>query len=103
MEAINISKKINGECHAETLDLYERTGILFDQYGDKNAALTYLYHAFKIHIKNAKDEESYNGPKPSFDLANLCHEIGTVHFLLEHFSSDHEEVIRLKQLINELS
>ena len=87
MEAITISEKINGEAHSKTLELVERAGRLLSDYGDGKLALNYLYHAFDVRFKIAKGEQLPNGPLPSFELANLCHEIATIHFGMHDYEN----------------
>lgn len=100
MEAITISKKINGETHSKTLELVERAGRLLSDYGDGKLALNYLYHAFDVRFKIAEAQHLPNGPLPSFELADLCHEIGTIHFGMR----DYENAERmLNNAINILS
>ena len=100
MEAITISKKINGETHSKTLELVECAGRLLSDYGDGKLALNYLYHAFDVRFKIAEAQHLPNGPLPSFELADLCHEIGTIHFGMR----DYENAERmLNNAINILS
>lgn len=87
MEAITISEKINGETHSKTLELVERAGRLLSDYGDRKLALNYLYHAFDVRFKIADDEHLPNGPKPSFELADLCHEIAHIHFGMHDYEN----------------
>lgn len=85
MIAIDISIKINGEISSKSIALFERAGKLFDNFGDNENALNYLSHAFNLRFELAKEEKLQNGPKPSFELADLCHEIGSVHFGMTNF------------------
>ena len=80
--------------------MYERAGKLFNKYCDNENALNYLYHALKLRFKIAKEDKLPNGPKPTFELADLCHEIGSVHFSMTKF----EEAERmLNNAVNILS
>lgn len=85
MVAIDISNKINGEVCGKSIELFERAGKLLAKYEDSENALNYLYHALKLRFKIAKEDKLPNGPKPSFELADLCHEIGSVHFGMTNF------------------
>lgn len=84
MTAIDISYKINGENSSESIRLVERAGTLLDEYGDKESALNYLYHALDLRFENAK-EEMLNGPRPTFDLADLFYSIGSVLFGMKDY------------------
>jgi hypothetical protein len=42
-------------------------------------ALKYLYEAFDIQLKISDD--------PTFELADLCHMIGSLHYGLKHFEA----------------
>ena len=59
-----------------------------------------MYHALELRFKIAKEDKLPNGPNPSFELADLCHEIGSVHFSMTKF----EEAERmLNNAVNILS
>ena len=85
IEAVHISDKVNKDTDPNNLKVYERAGKLFNKYGDNENALNYLYHALELRFKIAKEDKLPNGPKPSFELADLCHEIGSVHFGMTNF------------------
>ena len=85
IDAVHISDKVNKDTHPKHLEVYERAGKLFNKYGDNENALNYLYHALELRFKIAKEDKLPNGPKPSFELADLCHEIGSVHFGMTNF------------------
>lgn len=100
MVAFDISNKINGEVCSKSIELFERAGKLLGEYGDSENALNYLNHAFNLRFALAKEEKLPNGPKPTFELADLCHEIGSVHFSMTKF----EEAERmLNNAVNILS
>lgn len=82
--AIDISVKINGERSCESIVLFERAGKLIGKHGDKEKALDYLHHALDLRFK-AAEENQLNGPQPTFELADLCHEIGSVYFGMDNF------------------
>ena len=85
IEAVHISDKVNKDTDSNNLKVYERAGKLFNKYGDNENALNYLYHALEIRFKIAKEDKLPNGPTPTFELADLCHEIGSVHFGMTNF------------------
>ena len=85
MEAIQISEKIYNDTHPKNICLFERAGKLLEKYGDRKAALNYLYHALNLHFKKAKEENLPTGPAPTRELADLCHEIGSIHFGMNAF------------------
>lgn len=100
IDAVHISDKVNKDTHPKHLEVYERAGKLFNKYGDNENALNYLYHALELRFKIAKEDKLPNGPNPSFELADLCHEIGSVHFSMTKF----EEAERmLNNAVNILS
>ena len=100
IEAVHISDKVNKDTDSNNLKVYERAGKLFNKYGDNENALNYLYHALELRFKIAKEDKLPNGPKPTFELADLCHEIGSVHFSMTKF----EEAERmLNNAVNILS
>ena len=100
IEAVHISDKVNKDTDSNNLKVYERAGKLFNKYCDNENALNYLYHALKLRFKIAKEDKLPNGPKPTFELADLCHEIGSVHFSMTKF----EEAERmLNNAVNILS
>ena len=100
IEAVHISDKVNKDTHPKHLEVYERAGKLFNKYGDNENALNYLYHALELRFKIAKEDKLPNGPKPTFELADLCHEIGSIHFSMTKF----EEAERmLNNAVNILS
>ena len=100
IEAVHISDKVNKDTDSNNLKVYERAGKLFNKYGDNENALNYLYHALELRFALAKEEKLPNGPKPTFELADLCHEIGSVHFSMTKF----EEAERmLNNAVNILS
>lgn len=100
IEAVRISDKVNKDTDPNNLEVYERAGKLFNKYGDNENALNYLYHALELRFKIAKEDKLPNGPNPSFELADLCHEIGSVHFSMTNF----EEAERmLNNAVNILS
>ena len=85
IDAVHISDKVNKDTHPKHLEVYERAGKLLAKYEDLENALNYLYHALKLRFKIAKEDKLPNGPNPSFELADLCHEIGSVHFGMTNF------------------
>lgn len=85
IEAVHISDKVKKDTDSNNLKVYERAGKLFNKYGDNEKALNYLYHALELRFALAKEEKLPNGPKPTFELADLCHEIGSVHFGMTNF------------------
>ena len=100
IEAVHISDQVNKDTHPKHLEVYERAGKLFNKYGDNENALNYLYHALELRFKIAKEDKLPNGPKPTFELADLCHEIGSVYFGMTNF----EEAERmLNNAVNILS
>ena len=100
IDAVHISDKVNKDTHPKHLEVYERAGKLLAKYEDLENALNYLYHALKLRFKIAKEDKLPNGPNPSFELADLCHEIGSVHFSMTKF----EEAERmLSNAVNILS
>lgn len=100
IEAVHISDKVNKDTDSNNLKVYERAGKLFNKYGDNENALNYLYHALELRFALAKEEKLPNGPKPTFELADLCHKIGSVHFSMTKF----EEAERmLNNAVNILS
>jgi tetratricopeptide (TPR) repeat protein len=92
MQAIKISEKLFGRIHSRTQISYQRAGEKLDAYGDWNLALKYLYEAFDIQLNISGD--------PTFELADLCHAIGSLHCGLKHFE-DAERMI--ENAINILS
>ena len=87
MEAISIAEKIYNETHPKIIGLFERAGKLLDKYGDRKAALNYLYHALDLYFKKAKEEDNKSkGPEPSWELADLFHEIGSIHLGMNAFA-----------------
>ena len=75
-----------------TYETYRKTGDLLDQYGDYKLALRYLYKAFDIYLEISKE--------PAFEIADLCHKIGSLHYVL----NDYENAERmLSNSINILS
>ena len=92
MQAIKISEKLFGRIHSRTQISYQRAGEKLDAYGDWNLALKYLYEAFDIQLNISGD--------PTFELADLCHAIGSLHYGLKHFE-DAERMI--ENAINILS
>lgn len=100
IEAVHISDKVNKDTHPKHLEVYERAGKLLAKYEDSENALNYLYHALELRFKIAKEDKLPNGPKPTFELADLCHEIGSIHFSMTKF----EEAERmLNNAVNILS
>ena len=100
IDAVHISDKVNKDTHPKHLEVYERAGKLLAKYEDSGNALNYLYHALELRFALAKEEKLPNGPKPTFELADLCHEIGSVHFSMTKF----EEAERmLNNAVNILS
>ena len=100
IDAVHISDKVNKDTHPKHLEVYERAGKLLAKYEDSENALNYLYHALELRFKIAKEDKLPNGPKPTFELADLCHEIGSVHFSMTKF----EEAERmLNNAVNILS
>ena len=102
METIDISEKINGEVHQKTVDLYERTGRLLDEYGDKKTSLNYLYHALDVRFKIAENEKLPNGPLPTFGLADLCHKIGSLHFVMRDYEKAERMVRNSVNIISDV-
>ena len=92
MQVIKISEKLFGRIHSRTQISYQRAGEKLYAYGDRNLALKYLYEAFDIQLKISDD--------PTFELADLCHMIGSLHYGLKHFE-DAESMI--ENAINILS
>ena len=100
IDAVHISDKVNKDTHPKHLEVYERAGKLLAKYEDSENALNYLYHALELRFKIAKEDKLPNGPKPTFELADLCHEIGSIHFSMTKF----EEAERmLNNAVNILS
>ena len=92
MEAIKISEMLLGRIHTRTQLSYQRAGEKLDAYGDWKLALKYLYEAFDIQLKISGE--------PSFGLADLCHKIGSLHYVL----NDYENAKRMvENAINILS
>lgn len=77
MQAIKISEKLFGRVHPRTQISYQRTGEKLDAYGDWSLALKYLYEAFDIQLKISGN--------PTFELADLCHRIGSLHYVMNNF------------------
>lgn len=77
MEAIKIAEKLYGRVHPRTQISYQRAGEKLDDYGDCELALKYLYEAFDIQLNISGD--------PTFDLADLCHTISSLHYALGDF------------------
>ena len=92
MVAVEVSEKVHGKIHSLTYETYRKTGDLLDQYGDYKLALRYLYKAFDIYLEISKE--------PAFEIADLCHKIGSLHYVL----NDYENAERmLSNSINILS
>ena len=92
MEAIKISEMLLGRIHPRTQLSYQRAGEKLDAYGDWKLALKYLYEAFDIQLKISGE--------PTFELADLCHKIGSLHYVL----NDYENAKRMvENAINILS
>ena len=92
MQAIKISEKLFGRVHPRTQISYQRAGEKLDAYGDWKLALKYLYEAFDIQLKISGE--------PTFELADLCHKIGSLHYVL----NDYENAKRMvENAINLLS
>lgn len=92
MEAIKISEMLLGRIHPRTQLSYQRAGEKLDAYGDWKLALKYLNEAFDIQLKISGE--------PSFELADLCHKIGSLHYVL----NDYENAKRMvENAINILS
>lgn len=92
MEAIKISEMLLGMIHPRTQLSYQRAGEKLDAYGDWKLALKYLNEAFDIQLKISGE--------PSFELADLCHKIGSLHYVL----NDYENAKRMvENAINILS
>ena len=79
MEAIKISEMLLGRIHPRTQLSYQRAGEKLDAYGDWKLALKYLYEAFDIQLKISGE--------PSFELADLCHKIGSLHYVLNDYDN----------------
>ena len=77
MQAIKISEKLFVRVHPRTQISYQRTGEKLDAYGDWSLALKYLYEAFDIQLKISGN--------PTFELADLCHRIGSLHYVMNNF------------------
>lgn len=77
MEAIKIAEKLYGRVHPRTQISYQRAGEKLGDYGDCELALKYLYEAFDIQLNISGD--------PTFDLADLCHTISSLHYTLGDF------------------
>ena len=92
MEAIKISEMLLGMIHPRTQLSYQRAREKLDAYGDWKLALKYLNEAFDIQLKISGE--------PSFELADLCHKIGSLHYVL----NDYENAKRMvENAINILS
>lgn len=79
MQAIKISEKLFGRVHPRTQISYQRAGEKLDAYGDWNLALKYLYEAFDIQLKISGE--------PTFELADLCHRIGSLHYHMNNYDN----------------
>jgi tetratricopeptide (TPR) repeat protein len=94
MNAIEVSKKVWGRIHPETQKRYRRAGELLDHYGDYNLALRYLYEAFDIHLELSKE--------PSFEIADLCHEIGSIHFFMQDYDNAERMISNSVNILSDL-
>jgi len=94
MKAIEISEKVWGRIHPKTKNAYRRTGELLDYYGDYNLALRYLYEAFDIHLELSKE--------PSFEIADLCHEIGSIHFFMQDYDNAENMISNSVNILSDL-
>ena len=92
IQAIKISEKLYGRIHSRTQISYQSAGEKLEAYGDWNLALKYLYEAFEIQLKISGD--------PIFELADLCHAIGSLHYGLKQLE-DAERMV--ENAINILS
>lgn len=92
MDAIKVSETIYGRIHPKTQISYQRAGEKLDAYGDCKLALTYLYKAFDIQMKISGE--------PTFELADLCHRISSLHYVLNDYKNAKRMV---KNAINVLS
>ena len=94
MKAIEISEKVWGRIHPKTKNAYRRAGELLDYYGDNNLALRYLYEAFNIHLELSKE--------PSFEIADLCHEIGSIHFFMQDYDNAERMISNSVNILSDL-
>lgn len=94
MKAIEISEKVWGRIHPKTKNAYRRAGELLDYYGDNNLALRYLYEAFDIHLELSKE--------PSFEIADLCHEIGSIHFFMQDYDNAEKMISNSVNILSDL-
>jgi tetratricopeptide (TPR) repeat protein len=94
MNAIEVSEKVWGRIHPKTKTAYRRAGELLDYYGDYNLALKYLYEAFDIHLELSK--------KPSFEIADLCHEIGSIHFFMQDYDNAERMISNSVNILSDL-
>lgn len=92
MNAIEISEKYYGRIHPRTQKSYQRAGEKLDANDDWDLALKYLYEASEIQMEISGD--------PTFELADLCHRIGSLHYGLDDFENAER---MLKNSINMLS
>ena len=94
MKAIEISEKVWGRIHPKTKNAYRRAGELLDYYGDNNLALRYLYEAFDIHLELSKE--------PSFEIADLCHEISSIHFFMQDYDNAEKMISNSVNILSDL-
>ena len=94
MNAIEVSEKVWGRIHPKTKTAYRRAGELLDYYGDYNLALKYLYEAFDIHLELSK--------KPSFEIADLCHKIGSIHFFMQDYDNAERMISNSVNILSDL-
>ena len=94
MQAIKISVKLFGRVHPRTQIAYQRAGEKLDAYGDWNLALNYLYEAFNIQLKISGN--------PSFELADLCHRIGSLHYVMNNYDDAKRMVENAINLLSDI-
>jgi len=94
MNAIKVSEKVWGRIHPESQKRYRRAGELLDHYGDYNLALRYLYEALDIHLELSKE--------PSFEIADLCHEIGSIHFFMQDYDNAEKMISNSVNILSDL-
>lgn len=94
MQAIKISEKLLGRIHPRTQLSYQRAGEKLDAYGDWNLALKYLYEAFDIQLKISGS--------PTFELADLCHRIGSLHYVMKNYDDAQRMVENAINLLSDI-